>query len=37
MYYRGIIGPFDTQIQADLEKERIINMGHYDIFTFKER
>lgn len=37
IYYRGIIGPFDTQIQADLEKERIIDMGYYDVFTFKER
>lgn len=37
MYYRGIIGPFDSLAKAEMEKERIINMGHYDIFIFKEK
>ena len=37
MYYRGIIGPFDSLDKAEMEKERIISMGHYDIFIFKEK
>lgn len=37
MYYRGVIGPFDTFTEAEIEKTKIINMGHYDIFTFKEK
>lgn len=37
MYYRGIIGPFDSLTKAEMEKERIINMGHYDVFIFKQK
>ncbi len=37
MYYRGVIGPFDTLAEAEIEKDRIINMGHYDVFTFREK
>lgn len=36
VYNRIICGHFDTKKDAELSKEKIIKMGHYDVFVFKE-
>lgn len=36
LYHRVVLGEFDNKNTAELEKERIINLGHYDVFIFKE-
>ncbi len=36
-YYRTTVGPFSNKLQAEQEKERIIELGHYDIFIFSKK
>lgn len=34
--HKTLCGPFVSRAKADIEKERIINLGHYDVFIFKK-
>jgi cell division protein FtsN len=34
--YRSVIGRFNTKKEADKEMEKILNRGHFDVFTFKK-
>lgn len=34
--HKVLCGPFNSKATADIEKERIINLGHYDVFIFKK-
>ena len=36
IYNRIICGHFNTKEDAELGKEKIVKMGHYDVFVFKE-
>ena len=36
IYNRIICGHFNTKKDAELSKEKIVKMGHYDVFVFKE-
>lgn len=36
IYNRIICGYFNTKEDAELSKEKIVKMGHYDVFVFKE-
>ena len=36
IYNRIICGHFNTKEDAELSKEKIVKMGHYDVFVFKE-
>lgn len=37
LYYRAVIGPFNSEKEVENEKDRIINLGHYDLFIFKQK